>query len=142
MENEVKLNIQQLLVLYTGGRPVGVKDFGEQYDEFYDNYSVLIKENPTKECGFQMRSAKYMGYKNFIKLINAQYPKLRASKEFMEIYKEYIRKVPTIYNDRTDDAIVDDPEYQQLGKRLIEAAKKVYGEEKYFFLKSISKIRR
>lgn len=58
MEKEIKLTLPQLLSLYTGGRPVGLRDFNEQHAEFFINYGQLMYINILPLSGHQKKRSR------------------------------------------------------------------------------------
>ena len=138
---EVKLSLQQLLSLYTGGRPVGIKDFIQQYEEFFINYGQLMYDDVMKYVGKKRIKVEEKNFKNMIATIDKQYPELKKSKKFCELYKEYMEKVPTLYGENTEDIMINGLEYQWLGKRLVKEARAILGSSRTFVVKNIKVIR-
>ena len=110
-KDEVKLTLQQLLSLYTGGRPVGIREYGAQYDEFFEFYGKLSFLDEKKFSGLGLKEAERMNFRNMIQSIELQYPMLKTSKEFREVYKEYMKKVPNLYDNVTNDMYLNDGTY-------------------------------
>ena len=137
IKNEVKLTLQQLLSLYTGGRPVGIRDYGEQYQDFFTHYGILSYIDENKFVGSARKEAEKMNFKNMIKSIELQYPALRKSKEFRELYKEYIKTVPNLYDNVHNDVYINDSEYQILSQKLMKKAREILGSDKKFVVKNL-----
>lgn len=135
--DEIKLTLQQLLSLYTGGRPVGIRDYGEQYHEFFDFYARLSYLDLHKFTGSALKEAEKLNFNNMIKSIELQYPVLKNSKEFREIYKEYMKKVPNLYDNVYNDMHLNHLEYQFLTQRLMKKAREILGSDKTFVVKNL-----
>ena len=88
-KNEVKLTLSQLLSLYTGGRPVGVRDYGEQYQDFFTHYGILMYINLNNFTGKTRKQAEELNFKSMLESIDLQYPALKKSKEFRALCKLY-----------------------------------------------------
>jgi len=134
--NEIKITLQQLLSLYTGGRPVGVRDFSEQYEEFFANYSALSYIKAYKVEGKkQLKEADKINFKNMLTTIEFQFPKIKKIKK---LCKEYASKVPTLYDGNEDDEkILESEEYKELTRALMKEAREVLGNEKHFVIKNL-----
>lgn len=136
-KDEVKVTLQQLLSLYTGGRPVGIREYGVQYDEFFQFYGMLSFLDEKKFSGLGLKEAERMNFRNMIQSIELQYPRLKQSKEFREIYREYVKKVPNLYDNVTNDMYLNNGEYQILTQRLMKKAREILGGDKYFVIKNL-----
>ena len=139
MEKEIKLTLPQLLSLYTGGRPVGLRDFNEQHAEFFINYGQLMYINILPLSGYQKEEAEKMNFENMLESINQQYPSLKKSKLFMKVYQEYMEKIPTLYDDDITPNYLNHCEYQILSQRLLKVARLVLGNNKTFILEKPTK---
>lgn len=139
MEKEIKLTLPQLLSLYTGGRPVGLRDFNEQHAEFFINYGQLMYINILPLSGHQKKEAEKMNFENMLESINQQYPSLKKSKLFMKVYQEYMEQIPTLYDDDITPNYLNHCEYQILSQRLLKVARLVLGSNKTFILKKPTK---
>ena len=137
---EVKVTLQQLLSLYTGGRPVGTIDFIVQYEAFFKNYGQLMYIDYLKLSGKDCIEAEKFNFKNLIMTIDEQFPKLKESSNFCKAYNEYVKRVPTLYDSKSKEVMINGCEYQMLGKRLVKAAREVLGNERYFVVKKIKSI--
>lgn len=136
-KDEVKLTLQQLLSLYTGGRPVGIRDYGDQYNEFFEFYGQLSYLDENKFNGSARKEAEKLNFKNMIKSIELQYPALKKSKEFRELYKEYVKKVPNLYDNVYNDMSLNHCEYQFLSQKLMKKAREILGSDKTFVVKNL-----
>lgn len=136
-KEELKLTLQQLMSLYTGGRPVGIRDFIVQYEEFYNHYNQLMYLDLFKFEGKQKLEAEKLNFKNLIATIDLQYPQLKKSKKLRELCREYVKKVPTLYSDKISENIINHGEYQILGQKLMKEARSVLGSQKYFTVKNL-----
>lgn len=132
--SEVKVTLAQLLSLYMGGRPVGVRAYEEQSDEFYVNYGNLMYLDLHKFSGKQIEEAERLNYKNLIATIELQYPALKKVKK---ICKEYMKKVPAMYDDNADEKIIKDEEYKKQTTYLMREARRVLGKDEKFVIKNI-----
>jgi len=131
---EVKLTLQQLLSLYTGGRPVGTRDYSTQCEEFLDNYAKLMYLNLIQFKGNQHKESEEFNFKNMSFSIELQYP---AIKKIKKLCKDYIKKVPVMYESDSDENILNDQEYKTLTNNLLKEARKVMGKENKFVVKNI-----
>lgn len=136
-KDEVKLTLQQLLSLYTGGRPVGIRDYGDQFNEFFDFYGQLSYIDEKKFSGSALKEAEQLNFDNMIKSIELQYPALKKSKEFRELYKEYVKKVPNLYDHVHNDMSLNHLEYQFLSQKLMRKAREILGSDKIFIVKNL-----
>ena len=132
--DQIKVTLQQLLSLYTGGRPVGVRDYSTQYEEFFENYGLLMHLNLLNFNGKQLQEAEEINFKNMLASIELQYPQLKKLKKMC---KEYIKKVPAVYDDQADSKILEDEEYKEMTTRLMKAARKVMGKDTKFIVKNM-----
>ena len=136
-KNEVKLTLQQLLSLYTGGRPVGIRDYGDQYQDFFTHYGILSYIDINNFEGAQRKKADQLNFKHMIECIDLQYPELKKSKEFKSLYKEYIKTVPNLYDNVHNDMYINNSQYQILSQRLMKKAREILGSDKYFIVKNL-----
>lgn len=139
---EIKVTLQELLSLYTGGRPIGTRDFIEQYEDFFTNYGQLMYIDILKYTGKKMIKIEEKNFENMIAAIDKQYPELKKSEKFCALYNEYKEKVPALYSDEAKDVMINGLEYQWLGKRLVKEARNILGSQKTFVVKNIKAIRK
>ena len=131
---QIKVTLQQLLSLYTGGRPVGTRDYDVQLEEFLSNYEKLMYLNLSKFKGAQYRETEEFNFKNMSFSIELQYPCLKKIKK---LCKEYIKKYPALYEENFNKNILNSGEYQRTAKQLMQEARKVVGKDTKFVVKNI-----
>lgn len=136
---EVKLTLQELLSLYTGGRPVGTRDFDIQYKEFYDNYGAIMGVDFNTPKGQAIKDNERYDIVGLVKKLDASFPQLKKSEKFREICKDFIKRSPTLYGYKVNAMIINYNEYQIYGQRLMKEARSILGSEKYFVVKNQKK---
>lgn len=132
--NEIKITLQQLLSLYTGGRPVGVRDYNEQHEEFFTNYALLKIIKPIALKGEQLKTADNINFKNLTTTIEFQYPEIKKIKK---LCKEYIKEIPAMYSEEADEEILKSEKYVALTNNLMKEARSVMGKNTKFVVKNL-----
>ena len=132
--NEIKVTLPQLLSLYTGGRPVGIRSYSEQYDEFFENYGQLMYIDLLKFKGKQLEEAEKLNFRNLSSTIELQYPALKKVKKTC---KEYMKKVPAMYDDNADENIIQNVEYRKITTELMKETRKALGKDSKFVVKNL-----
>ena len=137
--NELKITLQQLLSLYTGGRPVGTRNYNEQNEEFFTNYALLKQIRTVGLDAKQAKVADSINFKNVTTTIEFQYPEIKKIKK---LCKEYIKEVPAMYSEEADENILKNEEYIVRTNSLMKAARKVMGKKTKFVVKNLKDIGR
>lgn len=134
--DEIKLTLAQLLSLYMGGRPVGVRDYNEQAEEFMDNYGALFFIDFTKVPSERRKDAEILNFRTMSGSIELQYPELKKIKK---LCSAYIKKVPTFYDNKNNPEIINEEEYKAMTKEIMKKAREVLGKEEKFTVKNLNK---
>lgn len=132
--NEIKITLQQLLSLYTGGRPVGTRDYNEQNEEFFTNYALLKQIKTVGLESTKIKAADSINFKNVVTTIEFQYPEIKKLKK---LCREYIKEVPAVYSDEGNEEILKNERYLSLTNNLMKEARKVMGKKTKFVLKNL-----
>ena len=132
--NEIKITLQQLLSLYTGGRPVGTRNYNEQHEEFFTNYALLKHIRTVGLDSDKLKAADPINFKNIATTIEFQYPEIKKIKN---LCKEYIKEVPAMYSDKADENIIKSEAYITLTNNLMREARKVMGKKTKFVVKNL-----
>ena len=136
---DVKLTLQELLSLYTGGRPIGTRDFEVQYKEFFENYGLIMGIDYNTPKGRAIKENQRFDIQKLVTKLNRSFPELKKSERFYALCKEFIKRAPTLYDYRTHPVVINDLEYQFAGQRLMKEARAILGGDKYFIVKNQKK---
>lgn len=134
--DQIKLTLAQLLSLYMGGRPVGIRAYNEQAVEFYDNYGLLSFIDYNIVPNGRRKDAELLNFKTLSGTIELQYPELKKIKK---LCSAYIKKVPTFYGNKDNPKVIEDEEYIRMTKELMKEARKVLGANERFTVKNLNK---
>ena len=136
---DVKLTLQELLSLYTGGRPVGTRDFEIQYKEFFENYGAIMGVDFNTPKGQAIKENERYDVVGLVRKLDSQFPQLKKSEKFCKVCREFIQRSPTLYGYKVTPMIINYNEYQIYGQRLMKEARAILGSEKYFVVKNQKK---
>lgn len=134
--DEIKLTLAQLLSLYMGGRPVGTRDYNEQAEEFIYNYNSLIFIDFKKIPAGSRHKAEVLNFRTMSGSIELQYPEIRKVKKMCS---EYIKRIPTFYDEKSNSKIIESEEYKIMTKELMKKAREALGKEEKFTVKNLNK---
>ena len=71
---EVTISLQELLSLYTGGRPIGLTDIPKQKAKFIKNYNKLKDIDPAKAEKLETKTSRNENLRNIVISIEERYP--------------------------------------------------------------------
>lgn len=134
--DQIKLTLAQLLSLYMGGRPVGIRDYNEQAEDFFNNYGALTFVDYNKIPLERRKDAEILNFKTLAGTIELQYPGIKKIKKMCSAY---IKTVPTFYGNKDNPKILQSEDYKRMTKELMKEAREQLGSEEKFVVKNLNK---
>lgn len=130
---EVKISLQELLSLYTGGRPFGITDISKQRANFVKNYNRLIGVVPAKGDKKETKKSRNENLRNIVMNIEQQYPEIKKIKKAC---KAYMTKYPALYDEACAENTISFNAYQWDSNALVKEARSVLGSAKEFTVRN------